>query len=290
MAEPRVALATAAAWAALNDDDRLLVDALGALGVEAAPAVWDDPTVEWGAHDVVVIRSCWDYFHRADEFRAWIDRLEAAGVALHNPPAVARWNMDKGYLRELEARGVGIVPTAWVERGAGGSLGELLGERGWRAAVVKPRVSASANGTWRTEGGGTDDEARFRDGVAQGALMVQPFVDAVQAEGEWSLIFVDGEFSHAVIKRPAAGDFRVQIEHGGSADPVRPDPGLVAEARAALEAAPGRTLYARVDGCVVDGRFLVMELELLEPHLFLGTAPGAAERLAGAVARKLVDA
>jgi len=295
----RVALATSSRWPDLTLDDRLLVAALDELGIDARPAVWTDAAERWWECEAVVIRSCWDYHLAPDDFRAWLDRLEAARVPLWNPPPLARWNMDKRYLRALAERGVPVVPTAWIERGDAMPLAGVLAAHGWREAVVKPVVSASAHATWRT-GAGPDagaassaDEARFRAQRADGALMVQPFLDVIRDGGEWSLVFVDGEFSHAVRKRPAPGDFRVQQEHGGSAEPAAPPPALVEYGRAALAAAqaaagsPAGALYARVDGCETDAGFLLMELELLEPSLFLGAGDGAARRLADAIRRRL---
>src|SRR5438876_9710680 len=146
----RIALATSAKLPTLNDDDRLLIPALAELGLGAVPAVWDSPDVCWEEFQGVLVRSCWDYHHRLEEFLAWVSRLERAGVPVWNAPAVLRWNSHKGYLRDLAARGVPIVPTRWLERGAQADLAGLLRDAGWRDAVVKPAVSASAHGTWRT--------------------------------------------------------------------------------------------------------------------------------------------
>lgn len=286
----RVALATSAAYATLAPDDRPLAAALDRRGIEAVPAVWDDAAVAWRDFDAVVVRSCWDYHHRPDRFAAWVSWIERLGVPLWNPPAVLRWNADKRYLRELEARGVRVVPTAWIEPGGETTLAALLRERGWTDAVVKPAVSASAHGTWRTALASADaDEARFR-AAARERLLVQPFVREVAESGEWSLVFFGGRFSHAVLKRPRAGDFRVQAEHGGEHRLLPADPGLVREAEAVLAAAPPGWLYARVDGCVVGGRLCLMELELLEPMLFLEAEPLAAERFADALVAALVAA
>jgi glutathione synthase/RimK-type ligase-like ATP-grasp enzyme len=283
---PRVALATQAALPDLAPDDRLLVPALAARGVHATAAVWSDPSVDWTTFDLVVIRSCWDYHLRHDEFLAWVARLERSGVVLWNPPAVIRWNGEKGYLRELGERGVRIVPTRWIERGSTTTLHDVLLDAAWDAAVVKPAISASAHETWRTARDETArDEARFRALVERGRVLVQPFMEAVVAVGEWSLVFIGGEFSHAMLKRARGGDFRVQSEHGGSAS--RGDPGahVVQQARRALHAGARDSLYARVDGCVVDGEFVLMELELIEPLLYFAEHPDAPARFVSALVR-----
>src|SRR6266404_3344198 len=146
----RIALATYAKQPSLNEDDLLLVPALREFDVTAVPAVWDSPEVCWEEFQGVVVRSCWDYHHRLEEFLAWVTRLERAEVPLWNSPALLRWNSHKGYLRDLAARGVPIVPTRWLGRGRQVGLAQLLRDERWGDAVVKPAVSASATDTWRT--------------------------------------------------------------------------------------------------------------------------------------------
>jgi len=284
----RIALATYASLPGLNDDDRLLIPALAELGVTAAPAVWDSPDVCWEECRAVLVRSCWDYHRRLPEFLAWIDRLEQSGVALWNAAAVLRWNSHKAYLRDLAARGVPIVPTRWLERGDHTHLVAVLGWEGWPDAVVKPAVSASATGTWRTSSAtAAADQGRLDALLRGGDAMVQPFIPEVADPGEWSLVFLGGRFSHAVLKRPAAGDYRVQWEFGGSALATEPPDHLIADAERVLAATPGDTVYARVDGVERDGRLLLMELELIEPHLFLGWDPRTAGRLARVIREEI---
>ncbi len=284
----RIALATYATLPSLNDDDRLLIAALTERGVTARPAVWDSPDVRWEELQGVLVRSCWDYHRRLPEFLAWIARLEGSGVALWNAAAVLRWNSHKAYLRDLAGRGVPIVPTCWLGRGDGTDLAALLGREGWRDAVVKPAVSASATGTWRTSPAtAAADQPRLDGLLHAGDVMVQPFIPEVADPGEWSLVFLGGRFSHAVLKRPAGGDYRVQWEFGGSALAAAPPDQLIADAERVLAAAPGDPVYARVDGVARDGRLLLMELELIEPHLFLGWDPRAAARLAAALGAAL---
>jgi hypothetical protein len=284
----RIALATAAKLPTLNDDDRLLIPALTELGFTAVPAVWDAPDVCWDEYrgGAVLVRSCWDYHHRLEEFLAWVTRLERAGVPLWNPPAVLRWNSHKGYLRDLATRGVPIVPTRWLERGAPVDLARLLRDAGWREAVVKPAVSASAHGTWRTSvETASADQPQVDELLGAGDVMVQPLMSEVQDPlgGEWSILFFGGRPSHAVLKRPAAGDYRVQWEFGGTTVTMAPPPRLLADAEAVMAAVPGDPVYARVDGVARDGRLVLMELELIEPHLFLGWDAGAPGRLAAAL-------
>ena len=280
----RIALATYSKLPTLNDDDRLLVPALAALDVTAVPAVWDARAVCWDEFQGVLIRSCWDYHLRPGEFLDWIDQLERAGVAVWNPGNLLRWNHHKRYLRDLAARDVATVPTRWLPRGEAADLLALLADAGWREAVVKPAVSASAFGTWRTSTGTATGEQSRLDALLRIAdVMVQPLLPDVADAGEWSLVFLGRRFSHAVLKRPAPGDYRVQWEFGGSAESAVPPGHLIADAERVIAAVPGDALYVRVDGVEREGRLVLMELELIEPHLFLGWDSGAAGRLAEAL-------
>jgi glutathione synthase/RimK-type ligase-like ATP-grasp enzyme len=280
---PRLAFATWRGLSELNSDDRRAAEALRHRGALVDPVVWDTPGLDWSDFDAVVVRSVWDYHLRPVEFLRWVDRVEEAGTRLLNPPGALRWNHHKSYLRDLAARGVATVPTAWLDRGSRPDLGGVLGERGWAEAVVKPAVSASAHETWRTSAAAAAaDQGRLRRLLLAGDVLVQPLVPEVQSPGEWSLVFFGGSFSHAMLKRPREGDFRVQEELGGRAEWTVPVPALVEQAARALAAAPAPCLYARVDGVERDGRLILMEMELIEPVLYFEADPGAAGRFAEA--------
>jgi glutathione synthase/RimK-type ligase-like ATP-grasp enzyme len=280
----KIALATCEALSQLTPDDRQLAASLARLGPSALPAVWSSREIDWTTFDCVVIRSCWDYHLRPAEFRAWIEQLRAADVPLMNRAATLLDNIDKRYLRRLEAQGIPIVPTEWVEQGDEATLRSILSARGWGEAVVKPVVSASALDTLRVARNRVDEqETAFRQLVARSGMMVQSYLAAIEREGEWSFVFFGGELSHAVLKRPRPGDFRVQEEFGGSAVAATPTPRLMREARNCIEASGHYTTYARVDGVVVGRRFLLMELELAEPALFLSLSPDAPSLFARAI-------
>lgn len=283
---PRIALATYAAYPNLPADDQVLQQALTHRGAHA-PAVCWDAKVDWAAFDAVVVRSCWDYHLRHEEFLAWIARVERGGPVLHNAPAILRWNSDKRYLRDLERAGVAVVHTRWSdETPSPPRLSAVLAEEGWDEVVIKPAVSASANDTWRVPAERAGEwEARYQEMARRGPTLIQPFVSEVEREGEWSLVFIGGEFSHSMLKRPAPGDFRVQTEWGGSQEFRAAEGVVVRSARDVLRSIPGGHVpsYARVDGCVIAGRFRLMELEVLEPTLYFTERPEAAERLADLV-------
>jgi len=271
----------------LTDDDRPLLRALAARGLDAAPVVWDTPGVPWSGFRALVMRSAWNYHAKPRAFTAWLTMLKERGIPLWNPVPVVRWNMHKRYLRDLERAGVAVPATEWVARGDPRPLRTLLATRGWNDAIVKPAISASATDTWRTTGDAVADDARFLELAGRRDVLVQPAIPEVAANGEWSLMYLDGAFSHAMLKRPRAGDFRVQAEHGGTAERLEPPAALVAAGSAVVAAIPGDWIYARVDGVETARGFVLMELELIEPVLFLSESEGAAERLAAAVARRI---
>ena len=284
----RLAFATSAVYPSIHPDDTGLAAALERLGVQPVACVWNDPQVDWSSFDAVLIRTTWDYFQHYAAFRSWLDRLDQLGIPTINDSALLRWNSDKRYLLELAGRGVAIIPTRLTDAaGLPGVLAAMPAQQ----VVVKPTISG---GAWHTVRG-TVGDAGFAEAVAQlpreHDYLVQPFVPEIVSDGEWSLLYFGGVFNHAVIKRPAAGDYRVQGEHGGSADPVTPDPATLAAADCALAAVAdighGDHAYVRVDGVIFGGRFLIMELELIEPFLHLDAHPDAAERLAQDVAERM---
>lgn len=278
---PEVAFVTYREHPQLTLDDRPLTAELERLGWGAGAYCWDEPGVHWAGFAAVVLRSCWDYHLRPDAFLDWLAMLDASGATLWNPTTVVRWNLDKHYLRELEAGGVLIPGTAWFEARQIPDLQTLLEERGWPEVVIKPTVSAAGHETWRSGvAQARADQVRLNHLVATAGVLIQEFIPEVVTQGELSLVYLAGHYSHAVRKRPAAGDFRVQERFGGSSDPDQAPATARAAAERALAAVPGDWLYARVDGVERDGAFLVMELEVIEPSLFFAGAPDAARRFA----------
>jgi len=290
-----IALVTDSDGPNLSSSDQTLLAPLRARGIGALAVPWRAPHVDWRAFDLVVLRSCWNYHRHLAGFRAWIDHLAAAGVRVCNPPAVVRWNLDKAYLRDLADAGVPIIPTVWLDAGAPAQLAAILDTQGWGRAVVKPRVSASAHGIWHVDRvQATERQPDLERMLATTGALIQPLMPQIAA-GEWSLVFFDGAFSHAALKVPAAGDIFVQQRLGGTTSLRQAPAHLVAQAAAIVEAATRQLLptghallYARVDGIEVHGRLLLMELELIEPGLFLDlAAPEASARFAAAIAARL---
>lgn len=265
-------------------DDRDVVSHLVARGALVHAIPWDSNFNEWQSFDKVVLRSCWNYHRHPEKFLTWLDHLDRQRVKLFNPVNTVRWNVHKSYLEKLSVEGVTIPKTAWLSKGSSHNLSVLLNERSWQKAVVKPAISATAYNTFLT----TPERAQQHQSslnalLAGGDILVQTFLPEVQQKGEWSLIFFDKKFSHAVLKRPREADFRVQDNFGGTTQVAEPPLKLVNQATKILTLIVEPLLYARVDGVEVEQQFLLMELELIEPVLFLTQSNEAAIRFANSI-------
>jgi glutathione synthase/RimK-type ligase-like ATP-grasp enzyme len=269
-------------------DDALLAEALAEHGLRAQRVDWADPTVDWSRYRAAVFRTTWDYFVRFDEFTAWLRRVEQL-TPLINAPETIWWNLDKHYLADLDARGVAAVPSVYLDRGDSRTLAELLQHTGWQEAVVKPCVSGAARNTYRVRASNAAEvEQELAPFRADEAFMFQPFVADIVAGGEITLVVIDGMVTHGVRKVPKAGDFRVQDDHGGSWTEYVPSDEEIAFAERAVAACTPHPLYGRVDLVRGPDRALqLMELELIEPELWLRTHPAAAQRMARAIAESV---
>jgi len=271
--------ATSTDHPSLTFDDRLALHALRAAGASAAPLLWGEFPPLLQAGDIVVVRSCWDYHLAPLRFLAWLRALEARGVVVANGVETLAWNLHKQYLLELHREhNIAIPPTRLVRGGGSATLGELMAELGTTQVVVKPAISLSAHDTARYLAPSAEVEAAFAAQCARGDMLVQAFVEEIE-HGEYSLVFFDNRYSHAVLKTPAPRDFRVQLDHGGTHGAVDPPPGVVEQGERVLAATGGSHAYARVDLVVAGGQCLLMELELIDPCCF--SASRAARRRHG---------
>jgi glutathione synthase/RimK-type ligase-like ATP-grasp enzyme len=267
-------------------DDALLVDALGAEGVTATLLPWD-ADAGWGSFAGCVLRSPWDYHHRLDEFLDWVRRV-GAETRVWNPPAVVADNAHKRYLLGLADAGVPVVPTTVLPRRSDVTADVLLDGHG--DLVVKPAVSAGAHRTHRVRAAGDLPADELTALLDAGDVLLQPFVRSIATHGETAVVWLDGGPAHAWRKRPADGDFRVQLEHGGNETTVEAAPAELAVAEAAMATVLGAghdVLYGRVDLVELEGEPHVMELELIEPDLRLREHPASLAWLAAAVARRV---
>lgn len=260
-----------------DPDEALLLGAVPGSAVRP----WDDPRVDWSEADLVVIRSTWNYHLHRDAFVEWAARV-ATTSRLYNSPEIVRWNSHKSYLRELSERGFRMVPTVFVDRGAPASLTAICAERGWTDVVVKPAVSGGSFSTKRFRGEMLDGDAFLTALSTERDVMVQPYVHSVDGHGERSMIWIAGELTHAIRKTPRFAGTEEQVS---AALPIADDER--AFALGVVESAGNDLLYARIDlARDEDGRLMVMELELIEPSLFLLQSPYALARFASAILQR----
>jgi len=283
-----VCFVTCLTWPDISESDRHVQQALEGRGIRVTGIPWNAPERRLDDVDLAVFRSSWDYHHAPEAFLGWLAGWESRGVRFWNPPDLVRWNLSKRYLLDLEQRGVSVVPTMLLEEPALHHLPALLARRGWDRAVVKPVFGASGyDATFVTTETARDVAAALDRGRIRRPAIVQPFVAEIQTRGEWSMVFIEGVPTHAMLKLPASGDFRVHSSYGGSSRRAEPTPAVLATARRAIDQVPSKPLYARVDGVETAAGFLIMEVELHEPGLFFGAAPETAEIFAEAIIRRL---
>lgn len=264
-------------------DQDVLMMALRTGGVDARLVPWDgDPEHDWSQYGLAVIRSTWNYIDHFDRFHEWVEET-ARRTRLWNPAEVITWNTHKGYLRDLADRGVPVVPTAWVSRGAATTLAQIMDDNLWRDVVAKPVVGAGSYLTERIQDPESADAVAFWDRlVGEREAMVQPYMESVEDYGERSLMWIDGELTHAVRKSPRLGD---DPESVSRALPIAPAERAIAEE--IIADIPHELLYARIDLIPdQDGDPLLAELELVEPSLFLRQSGDALERLVQGIAAR----
>jgi glutathione synthase/RimK-type ligase-like ATP-grasp enzyme len=269
-------------------DDELAVLPLASRGIHVETIPWDRPGVDWRQYALVVIRSTWDYQHKAREFLEVLETIERLGVRLENGSEIVRWNMQKTYLRDLAGRGIETVPTFWREGLRRGELVPLFAELRSDEGVIKPVMSSNAQGAWRLDATRARELAPEIEAYFAGRpLMLQPFERGIVEEGEFSMIYLNGTHSHSILKTPKRGDFRVQEEHGSEIVSVTPEAALREAGDAAITAIGQKLLYARVDLVRSGDAFRVMELEVIEPSMYLRNDAGAPDRFADAIASRI---
>jgi glutathione synthase/RimK-type ligase-like ATP-grasp enzyme len=239
--------------------------------------------VDWNNYDVVIIRTTWDYQDDVEGFMACLQRIEASSAQLQNTLKIVEWNISKRYLSDLQNQGINIVPTLWFDSF---SLAELqLGFSHFDTSevVLKPLVSANADHTYRLTAENLNTQSKQLENVFyKREFMLQPFLNAIINEGEYSLFYFAGQYSHGILKQPRAGDFRVQEEHGGQLKSIQPCEEMLTTARHCLAALPADVLYARIDLVRYKKEFAVIEIELIEPSLYFNMDAGSPQRFVDA--------
>lgn len=260
-----------------EDEELTLLNFLLAKGLSVERVVWNDPSINWENYTVAILKSPWDYTEHIAEFQQWLNHLESLGIRLLNPFDKVRWNLDKHYLQEIADAGLAVINSLYLEKGCVLDLDHLLNTFNTDKLIIKPCVSAGARHTFilNRENFG-DHQAQINNLLKEESFIAQPFMKEI-FEGEWSFIFFNGTYSHCLLKVPQDGDFRVQHYYGGSINVQGTTEKHIMEAKAYVDRFATGCLYARVDGLIVKGKLNLMELELIEPYLFLNTQPQSSE-------------
>jgi hypothetical protein len=271
--------------------DELIFPHLKDLGWKASFISWHNQKVNWNDYQAVIIRSPWDYQDNAEQFLQVLKNIQASSAHLENSLAIIEWNIDKIYLRTLEKNKVNIVPTLWRDNFEAQQLESYFSHFGQQQIVIKPRISANADNTfWLKQENYNNHINALTEVFANRQFMVQPFMQNIVDEGEYSLFYFNGQYSHAILKSPKANDFRVQEEHGGQIVTIAPDSLLLEEATNTMQVLSSIhqvPLYARVDFVRDQQGFALMEAELIEPSLYFNMDSQSAKRFALAFEQRM---
>jgi glutathione synthase/RimK-type ligase-like ATP-grasp enzyme len=254
------------------NEDELLFDFLKEKNIDIEFEIWSNKSVRWESYDYLLIKSPWDYFDRYSEFLTWLKMLDKLQVKVLNSTSIIKWNSDKIYLQEMGDKGVKIIPTMWLNKGDYFDTRACMKSLGTDVVVFKPRVGGGAKNTFIIDKYSSSEKIMACNYLLRTEnYMVQPFMEEIQTQGEWSFVYFNGKFSHSLLKSAAANDFRVQHYHGGKIHSLPPPQNLLNQANQIIENFGKDCLYARVDGIEKNNELWLMELELIEPMLFLFT-------------------
>ncbi len=253
---------------------------MAARGLMIEDIAWNDAEADWSSYGAAIIGTTWDYWDHQDAFLETLAMIETQ-VPLFNPSGLVRWNSHKTYLKDLAGKGARLIPTLWLDKVDAASAAAAFDALGSDDLVFKRQVGAGAFGQHRLKRGEPVPDMPH-------PMMVQPFLEMIQREGEYSFVFIDGAFCHALIKRAAPGDYRIQSSYGGMEEAITPSASDLTAAEAILATLETPPLYARVDMLRgADGGLLLMELELIEPYLYPLQGPELGERMALGLLRRL---
>ncbi len=267
---------------------KLIVDALEAKGYSVTVTYWDNPDYDWSQTRAVVFRTIWDYFERFEEFSVWMESVKTQ-TQLINSYELVQWNIDKHYLLDLEKKDIAIVPTVYVDTGAYQTIEAVCEARGWSDVVIKPAIAGGAFHTHKVlQSERANYEVLFKELVAERDMLIQPFIKSIATRGEASLMIFNGEYTHAILKKAKAGDYRVQDDWGGTVHPYEPSEEEIAFAQACFTSCPSLPVYGRADILWDDGGGILLgELEIIEPELWVRNAPESAGVFAQGILEKI---
>jgi glutathione synthase/RimK-type ligase-like ATP-grasp enzyme len=284
----QIALLTYQDFPLLIDADRKLLPELFSLGIVAEAVIWDDDDVNFKKYDALIFRNTWDYFTKQDVFFAWLQNLEKQGITTFNPLQVIKKNSHKFYLQEMEKLGVKIIPSIFLPKSENLDLSKHIPVE-WKKMVIKPAISAGSHLTTlfdRTEIGTIAE--KYNEISQNNDLILQNFIPEILTQGEISMVFFDKKFSHAVVKTPKKGDFRIQSQFGGQYRAYLPSDEMKNTAAGILAIVEDDLLYARVDGVLINNEFHLMEMELIEPDLYMDYLPDG-QKTFGKVIKEFLD-
>jgi glutathione synthase/RimK-type ligase-like ATP-grasp enzyme len=271
--------------------DDLVKPFLAELGWETDDVSWHDQCTDYSRYDVVIVRSTWDYQAHVDTFMETLEHINNAQTRLENPLKLMQWNVSKSYLRDLESKGVSILPTLWFDSFDSKAIQAAFKHFNVSEIIIKPIVSANADFTYRlTEEDFLFEQQSIKSALKSREIMVQAFEKTILDEGEYSLFYFNGDYSHTINKLPAEDDFRVQEEHGGQLKSTEPTQDMLVLAQQTLHALPEKPLYARIDMLKTSVGFAIIEVELIEPSLYFNMDESSPKRFAEAIVKRAATA
>jgi glutathione synthase/RimK-type ligase-like ATP-grasp enzyme len=264
----KIALLTCQNLPNLNLPDQQLIPALAKHNITATAVVWDNKSIDWTQFDYLVFRNTWDYYEKENQFNNWLNHIEAKGIKTLNAIEIIQKNKHKFYLRDFQNQGVTILPTVFIEKTNTLNLSQLIPSH-WKKAVIKPAFSAGSYQTQLFEVSQIEKINQQYQSIAQEKeLLLQEYMPQIVSEGETSFIFFNKQFSHSINKKPANGDFRIQVQFGGKYTLIHPSNDIINQAQKIVNIFPDKLLYARVDGIIINNQLHLMEVECIEPDLY----------------------
>ena len=279
----KIGLLTCREMKGLLDYDRKLIKELELRGFEAEACVWQDGDIE--KYDCLVFRTTWGYHEDIEKFRAFLDKIDRAGIPLMNPLHIIRKNLHKFYLKDMHDNGVDIIPTEFLKQGGNYKIGTIIKNKGWDKFIIKPAVSAGSYRTRLFSAGDSQGYSSFLNNVINNTdVLLQKYMPEIKSTGEWSTIFLSMDYHYTVLKTPREGDYRVQKDFGGIYSSVNPPAIVLETAKEIAKPYLNDCLYVRVDGVESNGKFYLMEVEMIEPDLYMNIFPEAIPVFANRIA------
>jgi len=283
----KVGFITCQEYANLAIDEQHLIVPFKAAGIEVIPVIWDEPN-NYETFDLLLFRSAWDYHEKTMAFENWLEQLKTIKTPIYNPIEIIEENYNKYYLKKLQDKGFPIIPTLFFENVQTINLAHILKTQQWEKGVIKPVVSMSAYHTYSFDQYNCQAlQKHLSNYYSDTQVMVQQFAKEITTEGEWSLVFFDKEYCMSALKKPKKGDFRVQSELGGTITYPEPPLPIIEQAKAILDDYKEEILYARMDGIIRDGHFILMEAELIDPELYFRSGEKGQQAFLKAVLERL---